>query len=311
MRRRRLLAAAAALVALALAAPATAGRARGVPPPPATTHPDAALRVPGGVGLAVLVDPASPHFGDSVTATAEILVDPRQVDPDSVRLVTDFTPYRAAAPPHRARREAAGVVTVRHRFRLLCLRAPCRPPVGGARTFRFTPARLTFRRVNGSSGELTRRWYPLTVASRLSRDLALRGDWQARVYPMPAVGYRFEPGRLSAALFAAAALLAVAGAVVVGRAYGPLVRAELRRRGLARLRPIEREVALLRDAVARRDADGQRRALDGLALVLGENGGGDLALGARRLAWSRSDPSARDSLALADEVESRYLGAAR
>jgi hypothetical protein len=304
------MAAAAALVVLALAAPATAGRPRGLPLP-ATTYPDAALRVPGGIGLAVLVDPASPHFGDRVTATVEILVDPRQVDPDSVRVVTDFAPYRAAAPPHRSRREARGLVTIRHRFRLLCLRAPCRPPVGGVRTFRFTPARVTFRRVNGTSGAFTRRSYPLTVASRLSEDLALRGDWQARVFPLPAVGYRFDPGGLSAALFAAAALLAVAGAALVGRAYGPLVRAELRRRGLARLRPVEREVALLRDATARRDADGQRRALDGLALALGENGGDDLARGARRLAWSRSAPRAEDSLALADEVESRYLRAAR
>jgi hypothetical protein len=246
-----------------------------------------------------------------VTATVEILVDPRQVDPDRVRLVTDFAPYRAAAPPQRSRRDANGLVTIRHRFRLLCLREPCRPPVGGVRTFRFAPARVTFRRLDGSSGEFTRRWYPLTVASRLSRELALRGDWQARVFPVPAVGYRFDPARLSTVLFAAAALLAVAGAVLVGRAYGPLARAELRRRGLARLRPIEREVALLRDAVARRDADSQRRALDGLALALRENGGGDLALGARRLAWSRSDPSAQDSLALADEVESRYRGAAR
>jgi hypothetical protein len=246
-----------------------------------------------------------------VTASIEILVDPRQVDPDSVRLVADFAPYRAAAPPRVSRREAHGLVTIRHRFLLLCLRAPCRPPVGGVRTFRFAATRLTFRRVDGSSGEFTRRWYPLTVASRLSRDLALRGDWQARVFPLPAVEYRFDPGSLSAALFAAAVLLAVAGAALVARAYGPLVRAELRRRGLARLRETEREIALLRDAIARGDAVGQRRALDGLALALGENGGHDLALGARRLAWSRSDPSAQDSLALADEVESRYLRAAR
>lgn len=310
MIKRTLLPAAAALVALAVAAPATAGGARGLPPP-ASTHPDGALRVPGGIGLAVLVDPASPHFGDTVTATVEILVDPRQVDPDSVRLATDFAPYRAAAPRQRSRREAHGLATIRYSFRLLCLRAPCRPPVGGVRTFRFTPARLTFRRVNGGSGEFTRRWYPLTVASRLSRDLALRGDWQARLFPLPAVAYRFEPGGASVALFGAAALLAVAGAVLVGRSYGPLARAELRRRGLARLRPTERELALLRDAVARGDANGRRRALDRLALVLGENGGNDLALGARRLAWSRPEPSAQDALTLADEVESRYLRAAR
>jgi hypothetical protein len=301
----------AAVVALALAAPATAGRPRGVPPPPATTYPDAALRVPGGIGLALLLDPASPHFGDPVTATVEILVDPRQVDPESVRLVADFEPYRSAAPPLRSRREAQGLVTIRQRYRLLCLRAPCAPPVGGIRTFRFTPARLTFRRLNGSTGVFTRRWYPLTVGSRLSRDLALRGDWQARIFPLPEVSYRYDAGGLSAALSAAAALLALAGAALVARAYGPLVRAELRRRGLARLRPIEREVALLRDATARGDADSQRRALDGLARVLGENGGSDLALGARRLAWSRSAPPEQDSLALADEVESRYLKAAR
>ena len=85
------------------------------------------------------------------------------------------------------------------------------------------------------------------------------------------------------------------------------MREQLVQRRLARLRPVEREVALLRAAVARGHTDAQRKALDALALALGGNGNSDLAGGARRLAWSAGRPAPDESLALADEVESRVV----
>ena len=296
------------LVATALVA---AGIAASSPPSPAAGAAEGAARVPGGAGIAVRLDPASHLFGDRVAATVEVLVDARRVDPDTVKLRVDFAPYGFAGPPAIRKHEAAGVLVLTHRYRLLCLREACRPPAGRARTFRFRPARLSFLRRDGRAGQLAARWFPLTAGSRLTPGTVLRADWQARAYPPPAVSYRFHPRLLSALLFVATALLAVAGGALVLRSLSPLLAARLSARRRRRLRPAERELMLLRDALARREEGAARKALDSLALALGANGDEELARGARRLAWSERDPIADGALALAHEVESRIAGGGR
>ena len=84
----------AGLVGLGLAAAALAAAAL-----PARAADPARLPVPGGVGVAVRLDPASHLFGDAVEATVEVLVDPARVAAGSVRLDVDFSPYRLAARP--------------------------------------------------------------------------------------------------------------------------------------------------------------------------------------------------------------------
>lgn len=291
------------MIALAAAALATAS--------PAGAAQQGGPLVPGAVGIASYIDPASHLFGDTVTARLELLVDPAKVDPGSIRVRASFRPYRLAGPPAATRGEAGGVVTLRYHWRLLCLREVCRPRPGAARTFRFPVAGATFRRLDGTTDEVTRRWYPLTVASRLSSDTALRADLVARAYPLPKVEYRVDPNLLSTLLFALASCVGLTGVFLVGRTALSAGRAPLRRRLLRRLGPIRRELALVRDAAARNDPDATRKALDGLAVALGGDGTDDLARGARRLAWSPNAPDSEDALELADEVVHRLEGVRR
>ncbi len=269
------------------------------------------LRVPGGIGAGLLVEPASHLFGDPVTASVEIVVDPKRVQPSSIRVRTSFEPYRLTAPLRIERRETRGLVSLRYVYRLLCLRAPCRPRPGRVKEFRFGPVQLVFVRANGTLRELSRTWFPLTVASRLLPDTALRAQVVARAQPFPSVDYRARPIRLARGLYALAALLALAGLLLLGRALAPLVRNALAQRRLVRLRPIERELALLRVGVARDQPELQRKALDSLALALGGNGTDDLAGSARQLAWSDRTLDSSAALELASEVERRLKQGAR
>lgn len=292
---------------LALAAAAVVGPAPESQAAPAPKK----LRLPGGIGAGLFVEPASHLFGDPVTASVEILIDPARVNQSSVRLRTSFEPYRPTAPPRIERRETRGLVSLRYRYRLLCLRAACRPRAGRARQFRFKPAQIVFTRPNGTLRELSRTWFPVTVASRLLPDTALRAQVQARAQPFPPVDYRVAPASLARALFGAAALLALAGLLLLARVLAPLLRGALARHRLGRLRPIERELALLRAGVARDQPELQRKALDSLALALGGNGTDDLAGSARRLAWSDRTLDSSAALELASEVERRLRQGAK
>ena len=300
--------------ALAAAGPAPAGRRTPTTPTDTTIVPkpptrEDLLRVPGGIGFGLYIERPSHLFGDPVIAHVGVVLNPKRVDPGSVELDVDFPPYRLAAPVRRTVREVDGAMEIDYRYRLMCLRPVCRPPIGGSKTFRFDAVVLTFhRKPLGQPGRLVAQWYPVTVSSRISRDLALRADWQARENPPPAVTYRADPSTVARWLWAAAVLLALVGAFLVGRAAIPALGAWLERRRRRRLRPVQRELALLRDAVRRGETSEQRTALDALAVALGTNGNGDLARGARHLAWSEEGPSADDALALADEVEARLSG---
>jgi hypothetical protein len=307
----------AAVAAVVSSAPASAGRRTPTTPTDTTmVHraptQEELLRIPGGIGFGLFIERPSHLFGDPVTARVEVVLNPKRVDPASVELDVDFPPYRLAAPVVRTERTVRGAMEIGFRYRLMCLRPACRPPVGGTKTFRFDAAVLTYhRRPLGQPGRLLARWYPVTVASRLSRDLALRADWQARENPPPPVTYTADATDVSRVLWAAAALLGLVGAFLVARAALPAARAWLARRDHRRLRPVHRELAMLRDAVREGGASEQRTALDALAVALGTNGNGDLAHGARRLAWSEGGPGVDDALALADEVESRLGGGRR
>ena len=292
------LAAAAAIVGAVVSLPAAAAVVPASKP----------LRVPGGIGIAVFVEPASHLFGDPVTASVEILVDPRRVDPAGIRLKTGFEPYRLAARPEITRRETKGLVSIRHRYRLLCLRAACRPRPGRAKQFRFASATATFVRPNGVLREISRRFFPVTAASRLVPDSARSSDLQARAQPFPPIDYRVDPVRLSRLLFAGAGLLALLGLVLVAQAVAPLLGGGLVARRLARLGPVQRELALLRAGLARGERELQRKALDGLAGTLGGDGTEDLAISARRLAWSEPGPDPGAAGALATEVGRRLRG---
>ena len=265
-------------------------------------HQASRLGLPG-VGLASFLEPVSHRFADPVEASVEAVLLPRKVDPDSVRLAVQFAPYRVTSARKEVRSER-GVISMRWTYRLSCLQTNCRPQPGRARIFRFPPAQVSFRRLDGTPGVRRREWHALRSISRLDGQDAVREDFQAREFPLPQISYRVEPATLSNGLVVGAAILALVGGGLLWVILSPLALDRIRARRFARLDPVQRQLLVLRDAVERSDTAAQRRALDALSVSLGPNGNGgeDLALGARRLAWSPRHGSESDVLGFADEV---------
>jgi hypothetical protein len=262
-----------------------------------------ALRI-HGVATSAFLEPVAHRFADPVTANVEAIVPTEQVDPAALEVAPQFAPYRIVS---RSRSESSsrGMTTVRWRFRLMCLREACRPQPGEARVFDFPPVRISFRRRDGVPRVRRQEWHALRSVSRLDEVEAARERLSARPHPLPPVTYRVSPDRLSNGLLLAAALLALLGAALIWRTFSGFVVDSLFARKLARLGDVRRHLAVLRAAVARSDDEGQRKALDALSTSLGENGNGtdELAVGARRLAWSPRRGSSDDVLAFADDVE--------
>lgn len=265
-------------------------------------HRSSRLGLPG-VGIASFLEPVSHRFADPVEASVETVLLPRKVDPGSVRLAVQFAPYRVTAARKQVRTER-GVTSIRWTYRLNCLQANCRPQPGRARLFRFPPARVSFRRLDGTPGVRRQEWHALRSVSRLDAQDAVREDFQAREFPLPEISYRVEPSTLATGLVVAAALLALAGGALLWGVLSPLALDRLGARRFARLDPVQRQLLVLRDAIERSDTATQRRALDALSVSLEPNGndGDELALGARRLAWSPRHGSPSDVLGFADEV---------
>lgn len=261
------------------------------------------LRMPG-VGTSAFLEPVAHRFADPVEATLEVVVPVRQVDPRTVEVSTRFAPYRVMRRTQTASSER-GVTSIRWTYRLVCLTEACRPQPGGARVFRFPPAQVSFRRRDGAPRVRRVQWHALRSLSRLTASEAARELFSARQHPLPPITYRVAPRRLAGGVLIAAALLALGGAGLVSRTLGGLVLDRIAARRLARIDAVQRQLAVLRDAVARSDPATQRRALDGLSMSLGGGGNGvdELAVGARRLAWSPRHGSSEDVLGFAEEVE--------
>jgi hypothetical protein len=261
------------------------------------------LRMPG-VRVQAFIDPVAHRFADPVTAHVEALVPTGQVNPGSLRIRPQFAPYRILSRT-RTQTTSRGVARIRWRFRLVCLTEGCRPPAGGARSFDFAPVQVSFRRRDGVPRVRIKDFHALRSVSRLSALDAPRERLTARPQPLPALSYRVSPERLSTVALIVAALLALLGAVLLWRTFSELVVERLLARRLSRLGPVQRQLALLRRAVARSDDEGRRRALDALSVELASNGNGTdaLAVGARRLAWSSRHGSESDVLGFADDVE--------
>jgi len=234
-------------------------------------------------------------FADRLSARIDVLVDPRAVDPASVRVRPRFGLFKVLARGLRTRR--AGGVLLSYRYALECLVPGCLP----GRTLaerRFLPAIVSYRAADGLRREAVE-WPTYTVVTRLSTpDIGdptthLRAD-----APVPPIGYRVSPGTLQALL------AAVSGVLVLGAA-GLLALALPRRRPARapQLPPLAQALALVRASTANGYPAERRRALGRLARELGVEGRRELARAAVRLAWSAEPPTPEAATRLADEVE--------
>ena len=252
------------------------------------------------VAISTSLAPNPLFFGDLVTARAQVLVNRRELDPDTVLLEATFAPFSLVGRPQESRTSSGQTTSIDVRYTLQCLVEACLPQPGG-----ITLPKLLVHTRPSSDNLVTYNhgWPRIDVVSRVA-PAALATDpppWRQQV-ALPAVSYRLEPGKLAAALTLAAVLL------VLG-AFALVVREVTRRRRVllerARFRSALARALELARASAARGPDDRRKELALLARVLAfdPNGGRRLASDAARLAWGRSEPSATGLESLVDEIE--------
>jgi hypothetical protein len=257
--------------------------------------PAAAADPPPAVEAQAVLSPQIVLFGDTLTARVDVTVDPARVDPDSVRVRTDFAPWELVEPPRRARKDGRGTAYVSVTFVLRCLTSPCVPPRDTAPRD-FPPALVTY----AGDGRLEVEWPRLVVHSRIP-DRAPQFPWKADVVSLPAVSYRLPPGVLLGLLLGGAVLLTLSGGALAYRARPP-------RRVAPEplpapppeppLPPLERALVLLEDPHPQDGTADRRRALELVADALAGRDEG-LAANARALAWSEHDPPPSETTGLA------------
>jgi hypothetical protein len=255
------------------------------------------------------IEPASALFGDVLTARASTLVDTREIDPDTVRLYGRFGPYRVVSTERAVREHVGRAARIDHAFRLQCLRPDClgvmeREAADGRRVttpISFRPAEFVAETHIGRTLIREVAWRPVVVRSRLSPEDLATGEPRPPGFRAPETTYRVSPDLLGWLLVGAAALLAVAGGVLIFQAlWGRRVIPRLRLP--ADLSGVERALVLARHAESEGDVAGERRALERLALELRRSGDNELAVAARRLAWSEPEPATAALEELVDEV---------
>jgi hypothetical protein len=298
MRRLLLIVAVVAAVAIVVLGAVLVIAARGEDP--GVSRPRSSVAVVGAG-----VEPPTHAFGDAVAAELVLEVDPAVVDPATIRIPTDFSPYEPVGATQVERTETGGTLRLRYRYPLECLREGCSPE-GSRRVFEFPLGNVLYR-FRATPGRATAivDWPPFTVTSRVGEQALAEREWRADVATLPKVSYRLTPGTLAALLFAGS--LAFAGLAVALAAW--LLRPRRRqveqaeREPVRRLTPLQRALALARESSRNGDSPDRRRALERVARELGIRGHTDLADRARDLAWAAGSASPAAIEELVDEAE--------
>ncbi len=261
-----------------------------------------------------VLSPRNVLFGDTVRAVVEVTLDRERVDPNSVRVQADFTPWQPVAPAERAREDGKTTTYLQVTYVLRCLVPSCLSTDVIA-TQDFTDARVgyTSRGTPGGGDQVVVpvAWPQLLVGSRYLEQTqgsaTVQGQLRADLVSLPRVTYRLAPSLLLVLILAATCLFAIAG--------GALVYLELRRSASGAdpaaggppepvLTPLERALLLLESPTrANGGADG-RRALELVAASLLERGELTLAQAARALAWSEPVPGLEETGGLAVRARS-------
>jgi hypothetical protein len=248
------------------------------------------------------VDPQTHLFGERVQAQLEVVYDSDRVRGSSIALAPAFGAYRVVER-HESRASFGSVDRVRFDWALECLTARCLPRKDGV--VQFPSTQLIYEQRNPPALQTTKvEWPQLRVASRVGADDLKALALQADARDLPAVSYRTEPRTVALAGYTVAALLALAGLLLLMRALDlptQISRALAGRRD--RLSALQRALALARGHTHRGEHDRSRPALERLASELRKTREPDLAHDASRLAWRRSNPSEGSIGPLSDEVE--------
>jgi hypothetical protein len=256
------------------------------------------------------VTPRRSLFGQVVTATVQVVVDPRRVDPKSVVVTARFRPFELREETDsRSRLGRAERLTFR--YALQCTVAACVPrgpkgkAVGAATAFHFRAATVVARGRDGSAVHATAAWPVFGVQSRLTAaDVALAEPKVENPLAAPAVTWRVRPVVVGAVASVLAALLLVGVALLVGSVALADGRPLRVLRIPAHLTPVERALRLAEHAAGKGETDESRKALERLAVELRRRGAATHAADAERLAWSEDRPTTETVAGLATAVRS-------
>lgn len=277
--------------------------------------PEPKVTSPRGIQAYADLDTYKVHFGDTITAKLEVTVDRSRVDPDSIRVDTDFTPWKATGAPDEVRRDGHSTTYLETRYTLRCLESFCTTQdVDGIQGFRA--ARISYTPAGGGEAQtMQAAWPELLVTARYappsSSQSTSPGDtkWRANLLSLPQATYRIGPWALVALLLALAALLAAAAVLIVLRTRpkaAAAVAAPVAVTGAPGVSPLEYALALLEDPARVNGSGDQRRALELVADGLLVHGDGGLGRIARALAWSRPVPKIEETSGLARKARAVF-----
>jgi hypothetical protein len=265
-------------------------------------------------------------FGDPVVARVEVVLDRSKVDPDDVRVSTDFDPYDKVGGTRVEREDLGDFTVLRYSTTLRCLTQFCIPQtfrgettvsqIPGAPPFlpgqqrdekvkyEFPPA-VVVAEAGAKDKTLGRAvWPPLRSLSRInwydSRVVGQGFPFVAGVTPVSEPDYRISPTVLGLGLLALAlALLAVPGFLIWDRRRRNAVHTV--DAGPAQS-PLERALRLVEWASRRPSVDERREALEALAFELDEEQGRATATRARAQGWSPPPPQPEEMTELVSTI---------
>lgn len=253
------------------------------------------------------VTPARSLFGHVLTAHAQLIVDPRRVDPASVQLDVNLNPFHIRSESRKVTNGLGRAAVIDFTYAIQCVTRAC-VPLGagrGALAEQLKPATATYRSRNGDAGKVRVTWPVFGVQSRLTaEEIALSTPHIANGSTPPPVSWAIAPGLLGGLALGAAALLVLGAGWLVASAVAGNTRLVRTRRVPAHLTPIERALVLAEHAAAHGEVDESRKALERLAEELRKRQAGGQADDAERLAWSESGPSPETVAELATSVRS-------
>ena len=256
------------------------------------------------------ISPSAVHFGDVLGAHAVVVVDPRRVDPASVRLAPQFLSYRVADSSRDVRR-AGGATTIDLAYDLECLGAGCAPG-RNRRSYSSSPARrfATERSAARNAGSDSPGRRSPSPRGSTTRTAQRRPPTCALDATPPAVSYDVSPGPLGDGLVAGSAVLVLAAGALLFFAFRRRPAPAAAPAARVSASPLEDAVRLVRETAANgHDSGLQRMALQRLVRELRAAGEPRLADDAGRLAWSDGPPSPAVANELADRVEREVSGA--
>jgi hypothetical protein len=264
----------------------------------------------GPIAVQPTFSPRVARFGDTVTASIDVLLDRRRVQPGSVRVRPQFTPWTVVAPPVRVRRDAQDTSYIRTTYVLRCVISPC-VPQRGTSSLEFDPVRLAYTTTRGTKQTSDPvRWPVLVVHSQIVSDdydnaAAVASPWRADSLTLPAVSYRVSPSLLRTGALVVGALLTLAGlllAVLAIPPRAPRPEPEPEPEPEILLPPLEHALVLLEAEVQANGAADRRRALELVAEEMEERADVRLARRARNMAWSEDDPAVDETRGLAAQI---------